>query len=96
MSAIDYLEACIYPTVVASDLYHPGSGFKEDLDFLVVAFVAHVLCLLEATFSELSLKRCCQLLKGIRNPQLVKRLEDMKESTLSLFPGDVHMTLKAA
>lgn len=94
--AIDHLEVCISPALLATDPDHPGNGLKEDLDALVATPLAHALRLVGANFNELSSKRRKRLLKGIRDPQLAKWLDDSKESILSLFPGDVNAALDAA
>lgn len=80
--AINHLAACIGPVMIAPDPDHSGSNLKDNLDSLVATPLAHALRLVGDDFSELSSKRCCHLLKGIRDPQLVKWLDDVKESVL--------------
>lgn len=94
--AIDHLEACIGLVMIASDQDHPGSNLKYDLDSLVSTLLANALGIVGANFNELSSKRCRRLLKGIRDPQLVKWLENSKESVLSLFLRNAGAAMEAA
>lgn len=94
--AINHLEAVIGPVMISADPENPGSSLKDELDSLVATPLAHALRLVGANFNELSTKRRRRLLKGIRDPQLFKWLEDSKESVSSLFHGDVSAALEAA
>lgn len=94
--AIDHLEACIGPVMIASDLNHLGTSLKDNLVNLVATPLAHALHLVGANFNQLSSKRQRRLLKDIQDPQLVKWLEDSKEPVMSLFPGDITTALEVA
>lgn len=94
--AINHLEAVIGPVMISMDTDQGGSSLKDKLDSQVATPLAHALRLVGANFNELSTKRRRRLIKGIRDPQLVKWLEDTKESVSSLFPGDVSAALEAA
>lgn len=54
--AIDHLEACLSPALMSSDLDHPSTSFKEDLDSLVAAPLTHALHLVGANFDKLPSK----------------------------------------